>query len=273
MKKLTEVEARQVQLSILKAFHDICKKNGLRYSLYAGTLIGAFRHKGFIPWDDDIDVAMLREDYEKFFALYDTLEHPDYLKLYDSRGVKDFHFPFMKLADTRTIQQAPGKEDKLIEIGLHIDIFAIDGLPRSRFAAICHLKLLRFLRHCDELSFLSLGVKKRTVIKRLIVLLFKVFSFGAKPALWHRLHNWLASRYQVAGSRWAGNAVWGYAERELVPVQCYEGEQMVTFENEQFCAFGGADAYLRTVYGDYMVPPSPEMQVGNHVVASYIKEN
>lgn len=273
MKKLTEVEARQVQLSILKAFHDICKKNGLRYSLYAGTLIGAFRHKGFIPWDDDIDVAMLREDYEKFFALYDTLEHPDYLKLYDSRGVKDFHFPFMKLADTRTIQQLPGKEDKLIEIGLHIDIFAIDGLPRSRFAAICHLKLLRFLRHCDELSFLSLGVKKRTVLKRLIVLLFKLFSFGAKPRLWHRLHNWLASRYLVVGSRWAGNAVWGYAERELVPVQCYEGEQMVTFENEQFCAFGGADAYLRTVYGDYMVPPSPEMQVGNHVVASYIKEN
>ena len=273
MKKLTEIEAKQVQLSILRAFHDICKKNGLRYSLYAGTLIGALRHKGFIPWDDDIDVAMLREDYEKLFAVYDSIEHPDYLKLYDSRAVKDYHLPFIKLADTRTIQQSPGKEDKLIEIGLHIDIFAIDGLPRNKFLALCHLKLLRVLRHCDELSFLSLGVKNRSVIRRLIVLLFKVFSFGAKPSRWHRLHNWLAARYRVDKSRWAGNAVWGYAERELVPVQSYDGEQMVTFENEQFCAFGDADTYLKTVYGDYMVPPPLAKQVGNHVVASYMKES
>ena len=273
MKKLTEIEAKQVQLSILKAFHDICKRNGLRYSLYAGTLIGALRHQGFIPWDDDIDVAMVREDYEKLFAVYDSSEHSDYHKLYDSRVVKEFHFPFMKLADTRTIQQSPGKEDKLIELGLHIDIFAIDGLPRNRFLALCHLKLLRLLRHCDELSFLSLGVRKRSVMKRLIILLFKVFSFGAKPALWHRLHNWLAARYRVTESRWAGNTVWGYAERELVPVQCYEGEQIVTFENEQFCAFGDADTYLRTVYGDYMTPPPAEFQTGNHVVASYMEES
>ena len=271
MKQLSASEARLIQIEVLKAFRNMCLENNLRYSLYAGTLIGALRHKGFIPWDDDIDVAMMRDDYERFHALFADKCPINYLKLYDSRDESMFHFPFMKLADTRTLQVSPGKEQDVLELGLHIDIFAIDGMPRYRWLAIFHLLVLKFIRHCDEMSFLRIGVKGRSFVKRCVVILFKIITFGAKPPFWHRLHNKLASVYKVSDTRWAGNTVWGYAEKELVPKECYDGELQVCFENECFSAFGGADTYLRTVYGDYMKPPPGEVQLGNHVVASYMK--
>ena len=85
MKELTIEQAKKIQLHVLKCFHELCNRTGLRYSLYAGTLIGALRHRGFIPWDDDVDVAMPREDYEKLLRSFYEIEHPEYLELYDSR--------------------------------------------------------------------------------------------------------------------------------------------------------------------------------------------
>ena len=268
MKKLERQEIRNIQVRVLKKFHEICIQNNLTYSLYAGTLIGAMRHRGFIPWDDDIDVAMPREDYEKFLTSY---KEDDYLRLYDYRTESSYNYPFMKLADSRTFQVSPGKEAIDGGIGLHIDIFAIDGLPKKKWLAIAHLKLLRLLRHCGVMSSLSLGTKGRPFKKRIVLFFFKLLTFGAKSCFWNRLHNYLASRYSLSDARWGGNSVWGYAERELVPVHCYEGSCPVCFENEQFNAFSGADEYLRTVYGDYMQPPPVEQQVGIHVVDAYIK--
>lgn len=269
MKELTIEQAKKIQLHVLKCFHELCNRTGLRYSLYAGTLIGALRHRGYIPWDDDVDVAMPREDYEKFLRIFSKIDHPDYLELYDSRTHSGYGFPFMKLADKRTLQTFVGKEVPGIQLGLHIDIFAIDGMPQSKFLATIYLRLMRFIRHCCEMSLLHTGVKGRSLIKRFAVVMFKVCTLGSRPSFWHRLHNWLAMRYPLKGSRWGGDVVWGYVERELVPIECYEETQEVFFEGYRFLAFGDSDTYLRCVYGDYMTPPPPHLQRGGHMATSY----
>ena len=123
MKEISAPQAKRILVEILQEFHQFCHRENLRYSLYAGSLIGALRHQGFIPWDDDIDVLMPREDYERLFQLYHTSPHPAHLELNDSRTRPDYFYPFMKLEDTRTIMVGKGKER--VRIGLHIDIFLL----------------------------------------------------------------------------------------------------------------------------------------------------
>lgn len=269
MTELTLDEAKSIQLEVLKEFRVVCEREGLRYSLFAGTLIGAMRHKGYIPWDDDVDVAMPREDYERFFKIFQETPHPEHLKLYDSRVVTGYHCPFIKVADTRTLQLTPGKEILPVKLGLHIDVFPVDGVPRYRWVAKLYLKFMRFLRHCSEMSMLTLGVKGRVWQKKCLIFVFKVLTLWAPPRFWHKLMNRIAVCFPLATSRWGGNVLWGYAEKEIAPVECYRGDQPVSFEGDVFNAFSGADVYLRCVYGDYMTPPPLDKRVANHLVASY----
>lgn len=271
MKILSQQEIRQRQLDILKEFRKVCEQENLQYSIYAGTLIGALRHKGYIPWDDDIDVALSRKDYERLLAVWQTASHSPHMQLYDSRVISKYDYPFIKIVDTRTVCRGSGKENPKIELGIHIDVFAIDGMPKNRCMALMLCKLMRVLRHCCEMSRLTVNVAGRSLWKRILILAFKICTLGASSYFWHRVANFIASRYDLSKSRWAGNLVWGHGTRELVPVECYDGRQKVIFEDEMYDAFGGSDTYLRTVYGDYMVPPPPEQQVGIHIVEAYEK--
>lgn len=130
---------------------------------------------------------------------------------------------------------------------------------------------MTFLRHCCEMSRLSLGVKERAFSKRCLIAAFKICTLGAPMSFWHRLSNFLASLFDMKKSRWSGNVVWGYGVREMVPTECFENRTKVTFEGEEYDAFSDYDTYLRTVYGDYMTPPPPEKRIGVHVVEAYMK--
>lgn len=271
MRLLDKYEIRNIQQNILQEFRAICERENLKYSLYAGTLIGALRHKGFIPWDDDIDVALPRDDYEKFLKVFNDTHHPSYLRLCDSRITSGYDYPFMKLEDTRTVCKGMGKETQCPELGIHIDIFAIDGMPKCQSLALLHCKMMTFLRHCCEMSRLSLGVKERAFSKRCLIAAFKICTLGAPMSFWHRLSNFLGSLFDMKKSRWSGNVVWGYGVREMVPTECYEKRTKVSFEGEEYDAFSDYDTYLRTVYGDYMTPPPPEKRIGIHVVEAYMK--
>lgn len=123
MKEMTLQELHEVQLAMLDAVDNYCRLNHLRYSLGGGTLLGAVRHHGYIPWDDDIDIMMPRPDYEKFMRYF---KH-EYYKLYDYRTDDTCGFSFAKLIDTRTIVQ-----EYTITYSVFIDIFPIDGLPHQK---------------------------------------------------------------------------------------------------------------------------------------------
>lgn len=272
MKEISYEKSKKIILDILLEFHRFCRKENLRYSLYAGTLIGALRHQGFIPWDDDIDVLMPREDYERLFCVYPASQHPEYLKLNDSRTTKGYFYPFMKLEDTRTLMIGKGKEK--FRMGLHIDIFPLDGMPKSNIMGNAYLYLHRMFRHITTLASLHLRVKDRSLPKQLFLLIFKIITLGTKSSYWNKISHWLARRYPWEKSQWAGNVIWGYCTKEKVPSIYYQGNQSVSFESFQFDAIGNADGYLRCVYGDYMTPPPPEKRIPEHLSQGevYIKD-
>ena len=126
MKKIELREEQLIELDILKAFASFCDNNGLRYFLDSGTLIGAVRHQGFIPWDDDIDVCFLRKDYDRFVALMAQQDNRlnDHIVL---ELEKDSLYPYLKLVDTRTLMIEYPKTNR-VETGIYIDIFPKDGL-------------------------------------------------------------------------------------------------------------------------------------------------
>ena len=134
-------EVHKLQLKLLSYFDDICKKNDLKYFLAGGTLLGAVRHKGFIPWDDDIDLAMPRDDFEKFIKLSDSLEE-DYKVLIPSKTEK-FHLVFAKLVNKYYYND---KKDLKGKYGIRIDIFPLDGLGNTEKIALKHSKKILFIR-------------------------------------------------------------------------------------------------------------------------------
>ncbi len=263
MRSITKDEAKIVMLNILRDFHRYCEKENLRYSLDGGTLLGAMRHKGYIPWDDDIDVLMPRADYERLFEHFDSSEHPDYLRLRDYRTDSGYLYPFVKLADARTKLGTPGKEQ--MNIGLHIDIFPLDGMPGSEWGARVFMRLQQLLRNVTTCAGLHLRVKGRSLPKQLFLLGFKMCTLWAPSSFWNRLMNGLGKRYLWSESRWAANVLWFPHPRLRIPSHCFEGSQKIEFEHEMFNAIGDPHGYLTGLYGDYMTPPPPDKRPQVHM--------
>ena len=126
-------DIQRVSLDVLKKIAEVCEREGFRYTLAYGTLIGAIRHKGFIPWDDDIDIQMPRPDYEKFITY--MVEHPvENLKVFNHKFVKNYPLGISRIADMRY-----KIEEKIIDehcdMGIFVDVYPIDGLANSYEAA------------------------------------------------------------------------------------------------------------------------------------------
>ena len=135
MKIITSEELKAIQLDLLQKTADFCKENGIRYYLCGGTLLGAIRHKGYIPWDDDIDISMPRPDYDRFISMFNKPEN-DY-QVIDMSNNKKYGLPFAKVHDTRTfVDELQYTKD---QFGVYIDIFPIDGVGEDE-------QVLRILR-------------------------------------------------------------------------------------------------------------------------------
>ena len=134
MRKITLDESKRIQLDILQSIHDFCIANNLKYSICGGTLIGAVRHKGFIPWDDDIDIFMLREDYNKFIHDYKDLS--GIYILHSLENDESYSYPYAKVEDVRTYIE----EDVTAgNIGIAVDVFPVDNCMNDREESIAYI--------------------------------------------------------------------------------------------------------------------------------------
>lgn len=255
---MTLDEAKKIQVDILEELDAFCRKNDINYSVAYGTLIGAVRHKGFIPWDDDIDVTMLRPDFEKFLKLY----HTDRYELLRPMRQKRWEF-FARIVDPKTVVEFP----KFLEspFGVWLTIFPIDTRPDDE-------KLWRKQKRNIDFGA-TLARIKCAVLTRSRVMNFvkRVSHFVAAPWPLDKINKRVlkyATMYE--GQKTAKKIVWvNYGKYETYPSEAFEDFVELPFEHLKVKAMKGYDTYLRTAFGDYMQLPPVEERTQTHEYTAY----
>lgn len=261
-------QLKMVELEILEEFIGICESLGLSYFAVQGTLLGAIRHDGFIPWDDDIDVGMLRKDYEIFVKRAPDLL-PDYYFLQTFHTDPEFYHCFGKLRDTRTtfIETTASKLNKMNQ-GIFIDIFPFDYYPENIFDAH-FFELKKFiLRYRLRSKFYIPQDDKlcpANIIRKSMMFIAKVLCPSEYTAL-ERSEKLFKS---ISSSKLLVNNGSPWGKREIVHKSWMKDTEEHTFMNLSICIPKGYDAYLKHVYGEYMVLP-PEAERRPHHFAKVI---
>ncbi|MGI6657899.1 MAG: LicD family protein [Dethiobacteraceae bacterium] len=270
-KKLSLREIQQTELEILKYFAKFCEKNSIRYYLSGGTLLGAIRHGGFIPWDDDIDVIMPRPDYNKFLVLCkNAIEKNEFNPNY-RLSVNEFD-PIARIMDMRTTVKMKAYSNRK-NIGLWIDIFPMDGVPSNPFILRIHYLIIRFLRDC--LYFLSTtpNIKRRNKI----VTLLQYIAIPFRPLLRiigeKRIAiciNKIASIYDFESSSLCAAIASGYGLQEVNKRSEFVVQKKVDFEGSSFFTTAAYHSYLSKLYGDYLQLPPENERNKHHMEAWWI---
>ena len=264
MKKyLNNDEIKQTELNILVYFDGFCKKNNIRYSLAGGTLLGAVRHKGFIPWDDDIDVCMPRLDYEKFVKLYKNIPRERYI-------LRE-NMPFIKLVDSNTrIDNKYTNAD--VADGLWIDIFPVDGLPADLNEVYKIYRAENFYRKLFMLGYAKYGRGKSLFKKIFKIPLIGLVKIIGNDYFKHKIEK-IARKYDYNSSEYVGAITWGlYGVGEKMKKSEFERFIFLKFEGHKFPAFSCWDSYLKGLYKDYMKLPPIEKRKTHDMVAYYIDD-
>lgn len=266
MRQLSLEETRRIELEILRHFDSFCKDNQIRYFLSNGTLLGAVKYKGFIPWDDDIDVLVPREDYNKLIELY--VDDEKY-RLFSFERDNKFLFPFAKLCSMKTIKKEYNV-DSGPELGVDIDIFPLDAWhpnwdKAAREARWIH-RMLFFLTLTKQSKPDSAHPIKR-IAKGFLMLFCKILGgrFFVKKIV-RASNNWRAESKYLGCKSWCI-----YREREIVPSKAFCDSVDLSFEGELFPAPVGYDIYLRSLYGDYKKDPPIEKRQSHHNFTAYLK--
>ncbi len=266
MKKLCLDEIKKIEFGILLHFKEFCDKNNITFYLSNGTLLGAVKYKGFIPWDDDVDVFVPRADYDRLMELYaDT----DKYQLFSTERTKHFGYPFAKLCDMTTVKAERGIANGT-DLGLDIDIFPLDAWANDIDAAKREVKTIKKYMY---LLYLAKSEKSASPdsIKHFIGSIVRIFCKLLGTDHFIKKINKI-SRNQPNNSSYLGCKSWCiYGEREIIPSEVFSDISYVEFEGEKLPAPIGYDTYLRSLYGDYRQDPPPEKQKTHHTFAAYLK--
>ncbi len=257
---LSETELRQVQLIQLEMLEEvdrICKKCNIKYNIIAGTLLGAVRHKGYIPWDDDADVALLRPEYEKFRKACKTELDKERFYFQDNRNTKGYRWGYGKLRRKGTVFTREKQEHMPYEQGVFIDIFPLDNVPDAyplrvlhNFQCFCIRKLLwaEAGKRADSNAGMRMwyGVLSKIPLKAVYRYYFHLMHFwNSRETKWVRILTFPTP-----------NRAYGYRKK------WYEESADYIFENKVFKGIKEYDAYLSFKFGKYMeLPPEEKRKV------------
>ena len=265
------VTLRKVQLSMLeiaKEIKRVCDENGINYFLDSGTLLGAVRHKGFIPWDDDMDIGMLRSDYEKFLKIAPSkLDKQYFLQTWDSDpGYSNAFAKVRKLGTVYVEETSQYSNQKHRE--LYVDIFPYDVYPDNEYSRRKTGHKIMLLRNaiwikCGVKAWLHHTVTWKRIASHMSHFPEEIYaathsldSMKSEYTHYMELYNGESSQYYVPGA-----GIYKYG-KWIIPSHCLENYQNILFENVSFSAPLDYDTYLKHAYGDYMKLP-PKNERGN----------
>lgn len=265
MEKLTANDIKKRQLDMLKYIDKICRAENINYFINYGTLLGSVRHKGFIPWDDDVDISMLREDYEKFKNLIVQKENTKY-QLLDASNSDWYFNNFMVLLDNDTVIPDHFKKDKH-DTALFIDIFPVDTFNDK--SIIKKIRIYNFL-----ISIVHLKLKYVThnkyymqVIKKIIHILL----YFIKPKFFANKINTIIKQYHNPNGKYQAFLGMG-EEKEIFKTGLFDETIDIAFENLRVKAPKHYDIILKQLYGDYMQLPPETERYGKHEIEVYKKQ-
>lgn len=264
---ITDFEViKKLQLNILKEFDEFCTKHNLKYCITAGTLLGAVRHGGYIPWDDDIDVGMFRPDYEKLISLYD--EMPDSCKIF-SREINPNHSRlYGKICNTDYISVDSFYDEKSSGY-LGIDVFPLEAVPENREEFLKLAKKTKVIRQlfifANSALFKGNSFLKAYIIKPIPIIICKII--GADKL--YKLFKKVATSRNFDDSKAIALLTGLYTENESFPKERYYDLIRLDFEGLKLPAVKDYDSYLSQIYGDYMKLPPVDKRQPHHSFSVY----
>ena len=259
MKEIGPEESKKLMLDILINVASFCDYHDIKYSLGYGTLIGAIRHKGFIPWDDDIDIIMMRDDYDRFVSTYKDERY----KIIS--GEEQINHTHIRISDSKTVLKytKPTPQSKFYKAGIWIDIFPIDKVLDLQEGYERHKHLLKKIiniRHVGDME----GV---TVKGRVAVSVMKRFSKLLEKIIYR-----IMVRYNKKDTQTVANLALYYSRVPPFPIQYMSDYIDVEFEGHSFKAISQYDSWLKGIYGDYMQLPPEDERVAHHYFTAFYKE-
>lgn len=271
-KELSLMEIQQESLKILIKIHEICRKENLTYYLAYGSLIGAIRNNGIIPWDDDIDIMMPRTDYDKLEAYF--CKHKEELAPLQMFGPKlDERYPYMinRISNHDYVIDTENEEN--YGLGIFIDIYPLDALGNTlkeaekRKSKSCKLASLCFLS--TRLTFTKGNTK--SPLKLLLKLpAFCISKIMGKKHYFNALER-IAKEKRYSDADYVGCVVWASDDgnKGVFEKKWLGTGKLHRFEEHEFCIPDDYDSILKKLYGDYMAPPPESEQIAHHFYKAY----
>lgn len=269
----TPEDLRYMQLNMLEnliEFDRICRKYNIKYSIDGGTFLGAIRHKGFIPWDCDIDVVIMREDYEKFFEICKTELDTKRFFLQDYKTDKYYRWGYARLLRNETIFLRAGHEHLKSKNGIFIDIFTMDSVPDNKISRNIH-KFSCFIIRKALWSKVGQRVHPNPIMRGI----YKIVSLIPKKVIFN-IRNMIADICNRNKNTELIRHMCSPHPKQYsygFPRKLFDNLSEYEFEGHKFLGFSEYDWYLKSIYNDYMKLPSEEERK-DHIPCSqysYIK--
>lgn len=248
---------KNCERDMLAEFVRICDKHGIKYFVQGGTLLGTVRHGGFIPWDDDVDVSLHRDDYEKFLAVAEE-ELPDYYFLQTKDTDPEYPNNFAKIRDSRTTFIESSAKNLKINHGAYIDIFPLDNYPDGKKAKIYELKK----RLLTQRIYKAFYMPHMSFIAKIITMITVILFPSLKGAVEKREKLFKSVPYS---DRVVNNSG-AWLDKEIIPREWVQDTIQMEFEGIKVNVSDKFDEWLTYVYGDYMNLPPENERVGHHYV-------
>ncbi len=262
MKRLSKNECRKLELEMLNIISEICEKNNLKYYMCGGTLLGAIRHKGFIPWDDDIDIMLFRSDYNKLIKILKNQTRYSWLSVLTS-DVDGYYYTFAKAVDNRTVAKM---DDNITEHGLWVDIFPFDNLPNSEIKRKIFIMRCYFYRSIVMAMTTDFDAKDSIKHKKTKKIL-NFFSKFINKKHFIKKYERVSQKYNNINSNYVASLFSPYKLKECFEKCWFDDRRKYNFEEFQFFGPKDYDKYLSQLYGNYMKLPPKEERRDHKIIA------